>query len=413
MPGIRGAVKLATRRNLGAAVHRHKALSRRGLQERVFTLAFRRLVYPQIWEDPVVDMEALRLGPGDRLVAIASGGCNVLSYLAAGPAEVIAVDLNGAHIALLNLKLRGLAATADHAAFFDFFGRADRRENVAVYESQLRPGLDDATRAYWDGRGLDGRRRIEAFARGFYRHGLLGRFIGAGHAVARLYGKRFDGLLAARSLEEQRAIFERDIAPLFDKRFVRWLARRPSALYGLGIPPAQYRALAGGGADGVTEVLKRRIEKLACDFPVADNYFAWQAFGRAYARAEAPSLPPYLQARHFEAVRDNSWRVRPHHGAFTERLKAERDASLDAFVLLDAQDWMNDATLTELWREIRRTARPGARVIFRTAADERLLPGRLPDEILADFRYEEERSRTLGARDRSSIYGAFHLWVRL
>ena len=412
MPGIGSAVKLATRRNLGAAVHRHRALSRRGLQERVFTLAFRQLVYPQIWEDPLVDMEALRLGSGDRVVAIASGGCNVLSYLAAAPAEVIAVDLNGAHIALLNLKLRGLAAIPDHAAFFDFFGRADRRENVAVYETLLRPGLDDATRAYWDGRGLDGRRRIEAFARGFYRHGLLGRFIGAGHAVARLYGTRFDALLAARSLEEQRAVFERDIAPLFDKRFVRWLARRPSALFGLGIPPAQFRALAADGADGVTEVLKRRIERLACDFPVADNYFAWQAFGRAYARAEAPSLPPYLQARHFETVRDNACRVRPHHGAFTERLKAEPDASLDAYVLLDAQDWMNDATLTQLWREIRRTARPGARIIFRTAADERLLPGRLPDEILADFRYEEERSRALGSRDRSSIYGAFHLWVR-
>jgi len=51
---------------------------------------------------------------------------------------------------------------------------------------------------------------------------------------------------------------------------------------------------------------------------------------------------------------------------------------LNAYVLLDAQDWMNDATLTELWRQIRRTARPGARVIFRTAADEPLLPGRVP-----------------------------------
>jgi S-adenosylmethionine-diacylglycerol 3-amino-3-carboxypropyl transferase len=413
MPGIRRAVKLATRQNLGAAVHRHKAFSRRGLQERVFTLAFRSLVYPQIWEDPVVDMEALRLGPSDRVVAIASGGCNVLSYLTAGPAEVIAVDLNGAHIALLNLKLRGLSSLCDHAAFFDFFGRADRRENLAVYQTQLRPGLDEATRAYWDGRGLDGRRRIEAFARGFYRHGLLGRFIGAGHAVARLYGARFDALLAARSLDEQRTIFERDIAPLFDKRLVRWLARRPSALFGLGIPPAQFRALAADGADGVTEVLKRRVERLACDFPVADNYFAWQAFGRAYARAEAPSLPPYLQARHFETVRDNARRVRPYHGAFTERLAAEPDESLDAYVLLDAQDWMNDATLAGLWRQIRRTARPGARVIFRTAADELLLPGRLPDGILADFRYEEERSRSLSARDRSSIYGAFHLWVRL
>ena len=412
MPGIRATVKLATRRNLDAAVHRHKPFSRRGLQERMFTLAFRQLVYPQIWEDPVVDLEALRLGAQDRVIAIASGGCNVLSYLTAGPKEIVAVDLNGAHIALLNLKLCGLAALPDHAAFFDFFGRADRLENIAAYQTLLRPGLDEATRAYWDGRGLDGRRRIEAFARGFYRHGLLGRFIGAGHAVARLYGKRFDALLAARSLEEQRAIFEREIAPLFDKKFVRWLARRPSALYGLGIPPSQYRALACDGEGGLTAVLKRRVERLACDFPVAENYFAWQAFGRAYSRADAPSAPLYLQREHFEAVRANAGRVKPFHGSFTERLKAEPDASFGAYVLLDAQDWMNDAALTDLWREIRRTARPGARVVFRTAADERLLPGRVPEDILGDFDYRAEVSCELGSRDRSSIYGGFHLWVR-
>jgi S-adenosylmethionine-diacylglycerol 3-amino-3-carboxypropyl transferase len=410
MPGIRRAVKEATRHNLGAAVHRHKPFSRRGLQERVFTFAFQQLVYPQIWEDPLVDLEALRLGAEDRVIAIASGGCNVLSYLTARPAEIVAVDLNGAHIALINLKLRALTALPDHEAFFAFFGRADRRENVAVYDARLRPGLDEATRAYWDGRGLDGRRRIEAFARGFYRHGLLGRFIGAGHAVARLYGKSFDALLSARSLEEQRAIFERDVAPLFDKRLVRWLVQRPSALYGLGIPPAQYRALAGDGA--LTEVLKRRVERLACDFPIADNYFAWQAFGRGYARSPDASLPPYLQRAHFDTVREGAFRVRPHHGSFTARLTAEPDRSFDAFVLLDAQDWMNDATLTELWREIVRTSRPGARVIFRTAADEPLLPGRVAPEILAQFHYEAERSRALGRRDRSSIYGAFHLWIR-
>ena len=58
-------------------------------------------------------------------------------------------------------------------------------------------------------------------------------------------------------------------------------------------------------------MLKRRVERLACDFAVADNYFAWQAFGRAYARAEAPSLPPYLQRENFEAVRDRASRVAP------------------------------------------------------------------------------------------------------
>ena len=57
---------LGRRRNhrLAAAVHRYGAVSRKGLEERFFTLAFSGLVYPQIWEDPVVDLEAMALKPG-------------------------------------------------------------------------------------------------------------------------------------------------------------------------------------------------------------------------------------------------------------------------------------------------------------------------------------------------------------
>jgi S-adenosylmethionine:diacylglycerol 3-amino-3-carboxypropyl transferase len=42
----------ASGRLVHEAVHRSRPLSRAGLSERLFTLAFSGLVYPQIWEDP-------------------------------------------------------------------------------------------------------------------------------------------------------------------------------------------------------------------------------------------------------------------------------------------------------------------------------------------------------------------------
>src|SRR5262245_33163243 len=63
-------------KRLRQAVHRHKRISKQGIQERLFTLVFSGLVYPQIWEDPLVDLEALCLKDDEHLVAIASGGCN-------------------------------------------------------------------------------------------------------------------------------------------------------------------------------------------------------------------------------------------------------------------------------------------------------------------------------------------------
>ncbi|MBV9287229.1 MAG: BtaA family protein, partial [Hyphomicrobiales bacterium] len=315
-------------------------MSRAGALERLFTLTFSKLVYPQIWEDPVVDLKALEIGPSHQVIAIASGGCNVLSYLTADPAGVTAVDLNGAHVALGRLKICAALNLPDYEAFFRFFGRADARANIADYDQRLRARLDPATRAYWEKRIAFGRRRIGVFARNFYRHGVLGRFLGAGHALARLHGLDPTGILAARTVEEQRAIYQKRLAPIFEKPLVHWMMKQPASLYGLGIPPKQYRALAADSPNGIGEVLKERLERLACDFDIADNYFAWQAFGRRYAPGESPSLPPYLQRENFELIRARAARVRYVQRAFTDILRDSPPLSFDRYALLDAQDWM-------------------------------------------------------------------------
>jgi S-adenosylmethionine-diacylglycerol 3-amino-3-carboxypropyl transferase len=122
---------------------------------------------------------------------------------------------------------------------------------------------------------------------------------------------------------------------------------------------------------------------------------------------------PYLEERNFELVRARAERIDLRHMSVTDFLAQSPDCSADCYVLLDAQDWMNDDQLGSLWRQITRTARPDARVIFRTAADERLLPGRVPASILNGWHYEQDRSRALHLRDRSSIYGAFHLYRKV
>ncbi|MBA4041575.1 MAG: DUF3419 domain-containing protein, partial [Sphingobium sp.] len=362
-----------------------------------------------IWEDPAVDLEALAVTPDCHIVQIASGGCNVLSYLTADPRAITAVDLNTAHIALNKLKLVAARELPDYAAFHRFFGRANTRENIAAYRKHVRPHLDETTRRYWEGRDIIGRRRISGFARGVYKRGLLGNFIGVAHLLARLNGVNPKVILQASSMAEQREIFDRDFAPFFDKAFVRWLTDQPASLFGLGIPPAQYEALAGDSKMAV--VLRERLEKLACDFDLRENYFAWQAFGRGYQDAPDASLPPYLQQANYEAVRTRADRVEVRHANFIDYLKSMPDASLDRYVLLDAQDWMTDEILTSLWTEITRTAKPAARVLFRTAGAPTILPGRVPDAVLDQWDYRATESLDYTRRDRSSIYGGVHLYV--
>jgi S-adenosylmethionine-diacylglycerol 3-amino-3-carboxypropyl transferase len=393
---------------LSNAVHKNRRLSVDGLLERLFTKAFNGLVYSQIWEDPVVDMKAMDLKPHHHIVAISSGGCNVLSYLTANPARITAVDLSPAHVALVKLKIAGLKNLPDWQSFYRFFGEAKSRENYVDYDEYLRDGIDAQTRKYWESRLPNGRRRLSRFAGNIYRKGLLGRFIGTGHMLSRLTGIDLNRLTLCETMAEQRAYFDAEIAPLFDKRIVRWLTSFRSSLFGLGIPPSQYEALSEGKP--MAEVLRGRLEKLACNFPIAENYFAWQAFNRGYAPGAAGPLPPYLQKAEFENLRNRADRVSMLHASLTDVIAAMPAASADRFVLLDAQDWMNDAQLNALWSAITHASTPDARVIFRTAGEQTILPGRVATDVLCNWRYLAERSSTLNKQDRSSIYGGFHVY---
>jgi S-adenosylmethionine-diacylglycerol 3-amino-3-carboxypropyl transferase len=410
-----GSSATASKELISRAVHNSSILSRKGLLDRLFSAWFNRLVYPQIWEDPEVDIQALELDPQSRIFTISSGGCNVFNYLTESPTSITVVDLNEAHIALIKLKKIAIERL-DYEAFFDFFGRANLNKNLDVYRAYIRPHLDEATRNYWEKRsGLLRKPRYHYFAKGFYRHGLLGDFIGLIHWVGRRLGYDISQMMTARDINEQAKLFEQHVAPLFNTRLVRFLANRPVVLYSLGIPPAQFEEMKRHAKDeqqAMPDLLKERARKLACDFPLADNYFAWQAFGREYDTKWRQALPRYLKKWHFAAIKAQLSQVHVHHKSMTEQLKTMPANSLNAYVLLDAQDWMDESQLNELWTEINRTAMPNARVVFRTAGETSPLEQKLTAENLTPWHTNQQDNQAWTEQDRSAIYGRVHLYYK-
>lgn len=391
------------------AVHEHKATTVRGVLERMFTMSFRGFVYPQIWEDPEVDIEALKIDKNTRIMTIASGGCNVMNYLTENPESVKAIDLNPAHVALTRLKIAAIKHLPDYESFFMFFGHADEKRNIENFDKYIAPHLDNFTKTYWNGWSPLRGRRINYFTKNLYQFGLLGRFISAVHVLAKIYGQDPREILNAKTREEQGEIFDHTLGPIFKKKFVRWICSMPPALYGLGIPPSQFDDLKG--QQEMADVLHDRLRRLAVDFPIEDNYFAWQAFGRGYDRAYKKAIPRYLSEANYKILKENADKVEVHHTTITGFLQSQPAASLDCYVFLDAQDWMNAEALNILWKEVVRTARPGARVIFRTAGDESPLTHALAPDILNKFHYDPSLSPKAVEKDRSSIYGGFHVYT--
>jgi S-adenosylmethionine-diacylglycerol 3-amino-3-carboxypropyl transferase len=398
-------------------VHHHRLTSKRGLLERMFTLWFRGFVYNQIWEDPRVDAAALRLGPESSLLTISSGGCNVLNYLVHRPRRIVAVDLNANHMALLRLKLAALEHLPDYESFYKFFGYGRHDDNLVNYRRHLRDRLDPETRAFWESSDWPGRkvgpRRINYFKRGLYEKAKLGQFFRVVHGLARGMRRDPSRLLAARTLAEQERIFDDTFGPLFENRLVRWMGRQPVAVYSLGIPPSQHAAMleeqAGDGSK-LFDMYRERVKRLACGFPLDDNYFAWQAFGRRYDHEGRKALPDYLKRENYETIKSLVGRVETHVASLADFLRTEKPGALNGFVFLDSQDWMPPPVIEELWGEVARVGGPGTRVIFRTAGEKSPVEAALPADLRSRFHYDRERSAELHRQDRSAIYGMFHLY---
>lgn len=339
--------------SLQQAIRNANVSTKQGLLQNLFAFWFDAFVYNQIWEDPRVDLEALQLDENSRVLTISSGGCNALNYLLAGPRSVTAVDLNRHHVYLLNLKLAALLYLPDHESFFAFFGVGKTPEAINLYNRFIAPNLDHETRNFWESNSFAGRlihgKRIAFFKNGgLYDHSRNGFFLKFFHRYARFLGCEPSKIVEAKTPEEQAAVFDYQIDPFFNNFVFRFIGRLPVTMFGLGIPPQQYEELKKelNGEGTIIDIYRERVRRLACDFPIGENYFAWQAFARKYDTDKRIAVPEYLKAENYEPLKSNAGKLTTRIDSITRVIRSNPAGTFNRFVFLDAQDWMDAAAIT-------------------------------------------------------------------
>jgi S-adenosylmethionine-diacylglycerol 3-amino-3-carboxypropyl transferase len=379
------------------------------LHARFFDVLLRhQLIFNTSWEDPALDRVALGLGPDDRVLMITGAGCNALDYLLAGAGEIHAVDLNPCQNALLELKVAGIRALA-YDDFFELFGRGRTPRARQVYLDALRPRLGTFARRYWD-------RHIEFFRRGsFYYRGTSGFFARAAVTLTRGIREPIEALLEARSVDEQREIYESRLKSRLWKPWMRWLLSQKATLSLMGVPPGQHEEMLARYPGGAADYIRECFETVVTRLPFRENYF-WRVYVQGgYA---AGCCPEYLKRENFDRLRARLGRLRIFTDTLTGRLRnADRDYT--RFVLLDHMDWMKGPrrpALAEEWTAILSKAAPGARAIWRSAG----LATPWLDALTVGFRGRLEPlggllrrhdafAAELHARDRVHTYGSFHI----
>ena len=296
------------------------------------------LVYNQSCEDPRPDLEGLDPRPGDRLLTIASGGCNVL-HLAMTGAHVVAVDRNPAQVALTRLKV-GAARQLDAAAFRTIFGTGmDPTHRLSeLYLSDDRPSLLQSRR-WFAGTGL-------------FSAGVLGRASRLLRAWVKLVGAddHVAAAFAAPTMEGQVAHWSEAWRRLVAGPS-RALLAGPLPLMVSGVPLRVIRQIPAGSlgvACGVDRVMRTQ--------PAAELWFWQQMMLGEYRTAR----PPYL-----DGDADRLGPVSVRCVDLRAELRDTPTGSMDGAALLDAMYWLPAAGRHRVWADLHRSLRPGARVTMR------------------------------------------------
>jgi S-adenosylmethionine-diacylglycerol 3-amino-3-carboxypropyl transferase len=386
------------------------------LNNRIFKAVHaRNLIYNTCWEDPALDRVALAFQPNDRVLVITSAGCNALDYLLTGVREVNAVDMNPIQNALLELK-KAAIESLDYNSFFSLFGKGRAADAKQMYYDTLRNRLSPPAQAYWD--------RHLAFFRGkgwrksfYYRgtSGLLARLVLANaHLLHRLRAP-INELLEADTVEDQRFIYETKIRDRIWTPWLRWFLSRSLTLSLAGVPWPQRRQITTQYPGGVAQFIRDAVETVVTRLPFSDNYFWRVYFQGFYTRS---CCPEYLKPESFERLRGLLPRLKIHTATVTSFLR-QSEPGISKFVLLDHMDWMsfhNPDGLVEEWEQILAKARPGARVIYRSAGLEvtyldhlKVRYQRRTTELGPLLQHYPKLAAELHARDRVHTYGSFYI----
>lgn len=388
------------------------------LAERIEETSFRyltgnNLVYNTSWEDPAVDLRAMRLGPTDRVLMITSAGCNVLDYALEGPARIVAVDANPRQTALLELKLAGIRRLS-YDDMFALFGLGWHAEFPKLYREHLRAELSDFARGYWD-------RRAHWFAsprKNLYTHGLTGLVmqglqnrLRAQRELAPLVAALFD----QPDIETQRRFYLDEIRPRVWTPFVRWFLSTPLFTTLVGVPLAQRRLLQDD-PQGISGALRGLIDELFCTVHARDNYF-WGVY--IFGRYHQGRCPRYLTPDGFARLKAGlADRIEFHTCTVTDYLNRP-GPQLTHAVLLDHMDWMSSyypEALVEEWNGLLRRMEPGAMVLFRSAHSappflETTLIGPKRTPLGRHLTFRTEQALDLSRADRVHTYASFHIGI--
>ena len=348
-----------------------------------------KLVFTHNWEDPLSDTNALKIQEDEVVMAITSGGCNILGFLLYNPKTVYCIDINLAQSYVLQLKIAAIK-TLDFDEFIGFSGLEAHPDRLSLFE-KIKPELGNEALLFWQG-------HEKVITQGFIMSGKYERFVKfAGKFLKLLQGKRrVENLFQSKTQEEQEQYFDtvwntKRFKYLFKILFnKKMLAKRGLV--------ADYFTF-DDGSSSFAESFYKRSKKAFRDLPIKGNYFVSLYLLGKYKNPD--EVPDYLLRKNFDLIKARLDRIKMTTSDAQGWLNSMEENSVDCFALSNICELMSEDETERLFIGVKRTAKPNARVIFRNL----MIPREVPENLRKDIVKDEPLSKYIFDNDRSFVYG--------
>lgn len=312
------------------------------------------IIYNISWEDPAIEIKALGFKKSEEVIlTICSSGDNVLDYLCEDPALVVAADLNVAQLAMLDLKLAGIAAKLPWEDFFALWGQSNWQTFDKYYTNTLREHLRlDSSKDFWDSNGCRLFRNNIMYAgtsglMAYIVTGALNVFFGFGDYM------------------------RRQINPGYDPDTVRWIlswllenglaAKFLYAFAPLGGVPSSQAQLVIESAPSFLDYFSKLATQMLW---TADNYFYSGYFNGSFT---PECCPRYMSRKFYPDLHQRVKNVQMMHATLGEAAATRRDWSVIS--ILDSMDWMSPRMVADCVKSYTENLdRVKGRIFWRSAA---------------------------------------------
>jgi len=347
--------------------------------------------YSQCWEDVDLLKKALNVTNEDVVLSVTSGGDNTLALLLQNPKKIFSIDINPVQNYLAELKLQS-PKVLSHEQYLEFLGVHVSNKRVDYY-GQVSKLLSEDTRSWF----LDNMNTIEG---GVIHGGKFERYLNSfrRYLLPLVHSKQTVSQFVNQETLEDQIAFYNAVWNTWHWKFFFSIATNSSLL--------RKYARQTGTVDGQVKDSSylKRLERLIYRNHLKSNYYLCYALLGDYGE----SLPDYLLEKNYSKLQNGSLDVCEFkHADLLSLLENTPDSFFTKYNLSDAFEFLEDEDAGKIWKEIIRTAKKDATVVYWCNQTEHAPSKEIEQNIVQDIALETK----LKKQDRLYFYRSFHIYT--